>query len=290
MVGYRLKIAVIPNLSKKDADVYTHKVIKKIFSLNGEVLMLSDKRRFFNDRKIKYYSDINSLIFNCDVVITIGGDGTIIHKAKHAARFSKPILGINLGKIGFVAGLERTEIDKLDQLVNGEYTIEKRMMLSVNLKSGGKTKRFYALNDAVVTKGVYSGLISLNVTLGNDEITEYVADGIILSTPTGSTAYSLSAGGPVIEPSMRCILLTPICQHSMFSRSIVFGKDSKINITAKTRGKNESVLSIDGGRPIIISDRDLISIETAKMTASLIKLKNQNFYKVLHSKLSERRI
>lgn len=290
MVGYRLKIAVIPNLSKKNADVYTSKVIKKIFSLNAEVLMLSDKQKFFNDRKIKYYSNIGNLIFNCDIVITIGGDGTIIHKAKHAARFSKPILGINLGKIGFVAGLEPTEIDKLEQLIKGEYTVEKRMMLSVNVKKGETTRKFYALNDVVITKGVYSGLVNLNVTLNNDEITKYVADGIILATPTGSTAYSLSAGGPVIEPSMKCILLTPICQHSMFSRPVIFGENSKINITAKTREKDESVLSIDGGRPIIINDRDLVSVEAAKMTVSLIKLKNQNFYKVLNSKLSERRI
>lgn len=285
-----MKIAVIPNLSKKNADVYTSKVIKKIFSLNAEVLMLSDKQKFFNDRKIKYYSNIGNLIFNCDIVITIGGDGTIIHKAKHAARFSKPILGINLGKIGFVAGLEPTEIDKLEQLIKGKYTVEKRMMLSVNVKKGETTRKFYALNDVVITKGVYSGLVNLNVTLNNDEITKYVADGIILATPTGSTAYSLSAGGPVIEPSMKCILLTPICQHSMFSRPVIFGENSKINITAKTREKDESVLSIDGGRPIIISDRDLVSVEAAKMTVSLIKLKNQNFYKVLNSKLSERRI
>lgn len=285
-----MKIAVIPNLSKKNADVYTSKVIKKIFSLNAEVLMLSDKQKFFNDRKIKYYSNIGNLIFNCDIVITIGGDGTIIHKAKHAARFSKPILGINLGKIGFVAGIEPTEIDKLEQLIKGKYTVEKRMMLSVNVKKGETTRKFYALNDVVITKGVYSGLVNLNVTLNNDEITKYVADGIILATPTGSTAYSLSAGGPVIEPSMKCILLTPICQHSMFSRPVIFGENSKINITAKTREKDESVLSIDGGRPIIISDRDLVSVEAAKMTVSLIKLKNQNFYKVLNSKLSERRI
>ncbi len=285
-----MKIAVIPNLSKKNADVYTSKVIKKIFSLNAEVLMLSDKQKFFNDRKIKYYSNIGNLIFNCDIVITIGGDGTIIHKAKHAARFSKPILGINLGKIGFVAGLEPTEIDKLEQLIKGKYTVEKRMMLCVNVKKGETTRKFYALNDVVITKGVYSGLVNLNVTLNNDEITKYVADGIILATPTGSTAYSLSAGGPVIEPSMKCILLTPICQHSMFSRPVIFGENSKINIKAKTREKDESVLSIDGGRPIIISDRDLVSVEAAKMTVSLIKLKNQNFYKVLNSKLSERRI
>lgn len=285
-----MKIAVIPNLSKKNADVYTSKVIKKIFSLNAEVLMLSDKQKFFNDRKIKYYSNIGNLIFNCDIVITIGGDGTIIHKAKHAARFSKPILGINLGKIGFVAGLEPTEIDKLEQLIKGKYTVEKRMMLSVNVKKGETTRKFYALNDVVITKGVYSGLVNLNVTLNNDEITKYVADGIILATPTGSTAYSLSAGGPVIEPSMKCILLTPICQHSMFSRPVIFEENSKINITAKTREKDESVLSIDGGRPIIVSDRDLVSVEAAKMTVSLIKLKNQNFYKVLNSKLSERRI
>lgn len=291
MVGCNLKIAILPNLSKKDADIYTAKVISEILSLNSDVLMLSkDNNECFKDYNLNFYSDIDSLISNCDVVITIGGDGTIIHKAKYAAKFSKPILGINLGKIGFVAGLERTEISKLKLLIDGKYKIEKRIMLSINIIGNDNTKRFYALNDVVISKDIYSGLVDLDVTLNDSKITEYSADGIILSTPTGSTAYSLSAGGPVIEPSLDCILLTPICQHSMFSRPIVFNGNAKIKINSKTRGKNKVVLSVDGGKPIPINDKDLITIEVADIPVSLIKLKNQNFYEILNSKLSGRKI
>ena len=291
MVGCNLKIAILPNLSKKDADIYTAKVISEILSLNSDVLMLSkDNNECFKDYNLNFYPDIDSLISNCNVVITIGGDGTIIHKAKYAAKFSKPILGINLGKIGFVAGLERTEISKLKLLIDGKYKIEKRIMLSINIIGKDNTKRFYALNDVVISKDIYSGLVDLDVTLNDSKITEYSADGIILSTPTGSTAYSLSAGGPVIEPSLDCILLTPICQHSMFSRPIVFNGNAKIKINSKTRGKNKVVLSVDGGKPIPINDKDLITIEVADILVSLIKLKNQNFYEILNSKLSGRKI
>lgn len=291
MVGCNLKIAILPNLSKKDAEIYTAKVISEILSLNSDALMLSkDNNECFKDYNLNFYSDIDSLISNCDVVITIGGDGTIIHKAKYAAKFSKPILGINLGKIGFVAGLERTEISKLKLLIDGKYKIEKRIMLSINIIGNDNTKRFYALNDVVISKDIYSGLVDLDVTLNDSRITEYSADGIILSTPTGSTAYSLSAGGPVIEPSLDCILLTPICQHSMFSRPIVFNGNAKIKINSKTRGKNKVVLSVDGGKPIPINDKDLITIEVADIPVSLIKLKNQNFYEILNSKLSGRKI
>lgn len=291
MVGCNLKIAILPNFSKKDADIYTAKVISEILSLNSDVLMLSkDNNECFKDYNLNFYPDIDSLLSNCNVVITIGGDGTIIHKAKYAAKFSKPILGINLGKIGFVAGLERTEISKLKLLIDGKYKIEKRIMLSINIIGNDNTKRFYALNDVVISKDIYSGLVDLDVTLNDSKITEYSADGIILSTPTGSTAYSLSAGGPVIEPSLDCILLTPICQHSMFSRAIVFNGNAKIKINSKTRGKNKVVLSVDGGKPIPINDKDLITIEVADIPVSLIKLKNQNFYEILNSKLSGRKI
>lgn len=291
MVGYNLKIAVLPNFSKKDADIYTAKVISEILSLNSDVLMLfKDNNEYLKDYNLNFYPDIDSLISNCDVVITIGGDGTIIHKAKYAAKFSKPILGINLGKIGFVAELERTEVSKLKFLINGNYNIEKRIMLSVNIINSGATKRFYALNDVVISKDLYSGLVNLDVVLNDSKITEYSSDGIILSTPTGSTAYSLSAGGPVIEPSLDCILLTPICQHSMFSRPIVFNGNAKIKINSKTREENKVVLSVDGEKPILINDKDLIVIEVSDISVSLIKLKNQNFYEVINSKLSGRKI
>lgn len=293
MVGYNLKIAILPNLSKKDADIYVQKLIKKVLSLGSEPMMLEKQGKYFNDNNIKIYKEMDELISDCDTVITIGGDGTIIHKAKYAAKFSKPILGLNLGRVGFVAELEKTEIDEIENLVEGKYEIENRAMLYVNVTNkidSFDIKEFYALNDVVISKSAYSGVVDLNVFLNGNKMNRYIADGIILSTPTGSTAYSLSAGGPIIEPKLDCILLTPICQHSMLSRSVIFNRESKIDINTRLRRKDEVFLSVDGRDTTLINDNNTVSISLSDTKVKLIKLKKYNFYEVLDQKFSKRRI
>lgn len=293
MVGYNLKIAILPNLSKKDADIYAQKLIKKVLSLGSKPMMLEKQGKYFNDNNIKIYKEMDELISDCDTVITIGGDGTIIHKAKYAAKFSKPILGLNLGRVGFVAELEKTEIDKIENLVEGKYEIENRAMLYVNVTNKVDSfdiKEFYALNDVVISKSAYSGVVDLNVFLNGNKMNRYIADGIILSTPTGSTAYSLSAGGPIIEPKLDCILLTPICQHSMLSRSVIFNRESKIDINTRLRRKDEVFLSVDGRDTTLINDNNTVSISLSDTKVKLIKLKKYNFYEVLDQKFSKRRI
>lgn len=293
MVGYNLKIAILPNLSKKDADIYAQKLIKKVLSLGSKPMMLEKQGKYFNDNNIKIYKEMDELISDCDTVITIGGDGTIIHKAKYAAKFSKPILGLNLGRVGFVAELEKTEIDKIENLVEGKYEIENRAMLYVNVTNkidSFDIKEFYALNDVVISKSAYSGVVDLNVFLNGNKMNRYIADGIILSTPTGSTAYSLSAGGPIIEPKLDCILLTPICQHSMLSRSVIFNRESKIDINTRLRRKDEVFLSVDGRDTTLINDNNTVSISLSDTKVKLIKLKKYNFYEVLDQKFSKRRI
>ncbi len=293
MVGYNLKIAILPNLSKKDADIYAQKLIKKVLSLGSKPMMLEKQGKYFNDNNIKIYKEMDELISDCDTVITIGGDGTIIHKAKYAAKFSKPILGLNLGRVGFVAELEKTEIDKIENLVEGKYEIENRAMLYVNVTNKVDSfdiKEFYALNDVVISKSAYSGVVDLNVFLNGNKMNRYIADGIILSTPTGSTAYSLSAGGPIIEPKLDCILLTPICQHSMLSRSVIFNRESKIDINTSLRRKDEVFLSVDGRDTTLINDNNTVSISLSDTKVKLIKLKKYNFYEVLDQKFSKRRI
>lgn len=293
MVGYNLKIAILPNLSKKDADIYAQKLIKKVLSLGSKPMMLEKQGKYFNDNNIKIYKEMDELISDCDTVITIGGDGTIIHKAKYAAKFSKPILGLNLGRVGFVAELEKTEIDEIKNLVEGKYEIENRAMLYVNVTNkidSFDIKEFYALNDVVISKSAYSGVVDLNVFLNGNKMNRYIADGIILSTPTGSTAYSLSAGGPIIEPKLDCILLTPICQHSMLSRSVIFNRESKIDINTRLRRKDEVFLSVDGRDTTLINDKNTVSISLSDTKVKLIKLKKYNFYEVLDQKFSKRRI
>lgn len=288
-----MKIAILPNLSKKDADIYAQKLIKKVLSLGSKPMMLEKQGKYFNDNNIKIYKEMDELISDCDTVITIGGDGTIIHKAKYAAKFSKPILGLNLGRVGFVAELEKTEIDEIKNLVEGKYEIENRAMLYVNVTNkidSFDIKEFYALNDVVISKSAYSGVVDLNVFLNGNKMNRYIADGIIFSTPTGSTAYSLSAGGPIIEPKLDCILLTPICQHSMLSRSVIFNRESKIDINTRLRRKDEVFLSVDGRDTTLINDNNTVSISLSDTKVKLIKLKKYNFYEVLDQKFSKRRI
>ena len=285
-----MKIAILPNLNKDNAHAYTVKVIRKVLQLGAEVFLYQEYVDFFNIAEVVFYQDFFQMLQDCDIVITIGGDGTIIHAAKHAALAEKPLLGINLGRVGFVAGMEPDELNCLERLKTGEYHIEKRMMLAVTVEGDKESKTVYALNDAVVSRGSLSRIIDLKVSHNGKEITEYRADGVIFSTPTGSTAYSLSAGGPVIEPLMRCILLTPICSHSLFSRSVLFGEDSRLSVQAAVTDGSELFLTIDGEISIQLTEKDKVHIEAAQMEAELIKLKDKDFYEILNEKLLERRI
>ena len=285
-----MKIAILPNLDKPKAQEYTSKIIRKLFSLGAEVFMYKQYQPYFSMEKIVFYPDFFEMLNQCDIVLTIGGDGTIIHAAKHAAMADKPVLGVNLGRIGFVAGLEKNELDKLSFLSTGNYNIENRMMLEVTLRHREEIKTMFALNDAVISKGALSRIIDLNVCFNENKICHYRADGLIVSTPTGSTAYSLSAGGPVIEPTMKCILLTPICTHTLFSRSVLFGEDAKLTVTAAARDESEVYLTIDGETSVHLKEGDTVSIQRAQIDVNLIQLKDMDFYEVLGEKLLERRV
>lgn len=288
-----MKIAILPNLNKKDAHAYTVKLIKRLIELNSSIVLYSKYKGYFNFEEISFYDDFFELINICDIIIVIGGDGSIIHAAKHAAVAQKPILGINLGRVGFVAGLEPNELDKLSDLVSGNFEIEKRMMLEVSVKAStdDKEQKIFALNDAVISRGALSRIIDLEVICNDSKISQYRSDGIIISTPTGSTAYSLSAGGPVLEPQMRCILLTPICSHTLFSRSIVFCDKTKLSIAAKEHSDlSEIHLSIDGETSVKLYEDFNVSIRPSDIEVRFINLKGKDFYKILNEKLSERRI
>jgi len=239
--------------------------------------------------EIDFYEDFYKMIEACDTIIAVGGDGTIIHSAKHAAVANKPILGINVGRLGFVAGLEMNELDYLKDLVDGNYTVENRMMLSISFVQNGKSKSYYALNDAVIARGSLSRIVDFKVSFNENNVCDYRADGLIIATPTGSTAYSLSAGGPVIDPSMQCIILTPICPHSLFTRSVVFGPESRLSVLSKSNYDSEIFLTVDGETSIQIQNGESITFCSSKLVAKLIKLKHKNFYEVVNEKLAERR-
>lgn len=221
----------------------------------------------------------------CDAAIVLGGDGTIMHVAKLAAEQNIPVLGINGGNVGFLAGLEADQLDRLSRLKNKQYTIEHRMMLDVTLCSAQREQHFTALNEAVVSRGHISRLIPLEVFSDGRSVVTYRADGVIVATPTGSTAYSLSAGGPVVDPALNCMLLTPICPHSMHTRPYLFSDDVSLSIVAS----GDAYLTIDGEQALHLSDEDRVVVRRHSKTAQLISLKEEEaFYDILTQKLIER--
>lgn len=271
------RIALIPNLTKNGAYEESLKAIRLLKLFGGKILMTADLSEKYSDNDIAFFESHEVLIQKCDAVVTIGGDGTIIHAAKHAANFEKPLLGINMGRLGFVAELEPNELPMLERLFSGDYNVEKRQMLKVTLKSKSGSKSFFALNDAVISRGSMTKIIDLDVWLKKSYICHYCADGLIVATPTGSSAYALSAGGPVIEPSMSCILMTPICSHSLFSRPVLFNPSSEILVNAASREDTDLTLTIDGETTIPITADDTVVITTAEIYAELIVLRIRLF-------------
>lgn len=280
--------AVVPNLDKLETERCTRTLIAKMDALGAPVLMQKEMCAVFEDPRVRFVDSEEELYRQGDVLIAVGGDGTIIQVAKGAAQYGKAVLGINVGRLGFVATLERHELDQLEKLVQGAYTVEKRMMLDVSI--GGEEQHYSVLNDAVLSRGTYSRILDLEVLLNNESICNYRADGLIVSTPTGSTAYFLSAGGPVVDPSLDCIGLVPICPHSLFTRPVVFGGDATLCARAHCGSEEEILLSLDGETILPIHSAVPVTIRRSPLTAGIIRLNHKNFYQVVNDKLAERRL
>ena len=282
-------IALIPNLSKNGALEASKKVLR-ILDENGiSVSMQKKYKKHFEDFSIEFFEKTDEIIAASDMVLTIGGDGTIMHAARHAAPLNKPLLGINMGRLGFVAGLEPNELSMLKKLASGDYSIERRMMLKVEHRGKQGKSSYFAINDAVISRGSLSRLIDIEVWLDSDYMCRYCSDGLILSTPTGSSAYSLAAGGPVVEPTMKCIVMTPICPHSLFGRSVVFSHSSELVIKASCDDDTEVYLTIDGAKTVIIKKTDTVLVTASDLEAEFITLKDRSFYRVLNDKFTEKR-
>ena len=283
-----MKTAIVVNLSKENA-IYCAKQIVKLLRLNGaEICMLSECKPFYSDKKIVFSDTIEELFLQCDVAITVGGDGTIIHAAKYAAPCKKPIIGVNVGRLGFAADVEADEIGQITRLLSGDYYSEMRMLLDIAVVKNNKSKHYLAVNDAVMAHGQLSKIVDFQLSLDDEIISKYRADGLLFSTPTGSTAYSLSAGGPILAPQMECILMTPVCPHSLFSRSVLFDGKSELSVMVKIPLGCSCVLTIDGEENINICDSDKVIIRKSSQRLELLSIHKRNFYKRLNEKLKER--
>ncbi len=224
-------------------------------------------------------------IQNTDLVICFGGDGTILHMAKAATRNNVPILGVNIGTMGFMAELESSELSKLKQLATGDYQIDSRMMLDVTVRRD-RDIIFHdiGLNDVVITKGAVARIVHLSVCCDGVQAMECGGDGIIIATPTGSTAYNLSAGGPIVEPEARSIMITPICAHDMASRCIVASDKRVITVGLIHNARRNAFLAVDGGKSLRMNMGDVATIQKSNMETKLIRLKDRSFYDVVNTK------
>ncbi|MBO4433370.1 MAG: NAD(+)/NADH kinase [Clostridia bacterium] len=277
-----MKAAVLPNLDKRGS--------KELVEKLGTFLKNSGIEPYIPDNICcaGYTAVPEDKIFNiADVIITIGGDGTIIRFAKKAAECGKPILGINAGRLGYLANIEQDEYKLLSNLATGEYTIENRMMLQVDvLEQGKNVGTYYAFNDAVITGGFISRIIDISANVEGDSIS-YRADGLVIATPTGSTAYSMSAGGPIIDPKTDCICITPICSFAPASKPVIVGPEQKIVFKANSRKKVDIYLTVDGRRTANIKPQTEVIIKKADRRVKLIRLNERSFYKTLSVKFFE---
>ena len=221
-----------------------------------------------------------------DILVCFGGDGTILHAAKDANQFNVPILGVNLGSVGFMAELELGELSMLSRLPVGKYHVESRMMLDVTVRRDGKViYSDIALNDAALTKGAVARVVDLEVLGDRTTITKMSADGVIISTPTGSTAYSMSAGGPIVEPTAENIIVTPICPHALSARSFVLGRERTVSIRLGRMARKTAFLSVDGGKAFKLSGWDVVEVRMSKSKTRLVRLTGRTFYEILSHKL-----
>lgn len=270
-------VSVFPNFNNNGVVDICNNVVDVLTSLGAAV-------------NVEESCNCRSLGLEYDVAIAIGGDGTTLSVAKHCAQLNKPVLGINAGRLGFMSGIEKNELNLLENLVNGNYLIDERLMLKAQLVRDGKVlSAHHCLNDAVISRGNFSRLIDINISCNNRLVKNMRADGIIISTPTGSTAYSMAAGGPVVSPDADCIIATSICPHSLIDRSIIFSSDKELVLTVTNDMNNCSVLNIDGEEGIEITSNTQIIVTKSEMKAKLIKLKPENFYEILNEKIIERR-
>ncbi|MBQ1838782.1 MAG: NAD(+)/NADH kinase [Ruminococcus sp.] len=285
-----MKTAIIVNLTKPKAIVCAARICILMKSAGAEILMPPDCAEFFPDKGVHFTDTVEQLFETADAAITVGGDGTIIHAAKYAACTDTPLIGVNVGRLGFVSDVEPDEIGDLKKLVSGAYSAEQRLLLDVEVRKPGGVRHFLAVNDAVLTHGTLSKIVDFTLSLNGEEISKYRADGLLFSTPTGSTAYSLSAGGPIVSPQMDCILMTPVCPHSLFSRSVLFNVDSALGVTVKIPAGCGCVLSIDGETNINITEQDVVTVRRSERRLTLLSVKKRNFYRKLNEKLKVREL
>lgn len=231
------------------------------------------------------FSRLDRELPGADMIICFGGDGTLLHTAKTATRQGVPVLGVNIGTMGFMAELESGELSELSRIANDDFTIDNRMMLDVTVhRDRDIIFHDLCLNDVAITKGAVARIVHLRVKCDGVQAMECGGDGIIVATPTGSTAYSLSAGGPIVEPDAHSILVTPICAHDVASRCIVVSDKRTVSVAMTQNARRNAYLSVDGGRTLRMNMGDIATIRKSDLCTKLVRLKDRSFFDVVNMK------
>ncbi len=281
------KVILTPN-PYRDKDFQTVRAALKVLGeagIEGRICLPFEVDRSFALPRDLHFHRFDREIQSADAIICFGGDGTILYTAKAATRAGIPVLGINIGTMGFMAELESSELDQLKRLANDDYTLESRMMLDVSVyRDRSIIFHDIGLNDVVISKGAIARIVHLSVSCDGVQAMECSGDGVIVATPTGSTAYSLSAGGPIVEPETESLLITPICAHDVVNRSIVTSHKRVISVEVTKNARRNAFLSVDGGKALKMNMGDTAVIKQSNLQTKLIRLKPHSFFDVVNMK------
>lgn len=284
-----MKIALLTNYNIGEKSAAAMTVAEKLGKYDCEIMIPASYRdrieRMYRKRPKVVFENIQTIYECAELIIVLGGDGTIMDSACKAAERRTPILGINLGRLGYLAELEMSELDLLDEVMKGNYTVDKRAMLKAEIISKNKEPQIScALNEAVISNGSIARIIDLQLSEGGRVVNTYRADGLIVCTPTGSTAYSMSAGGPIADPRLSCFCVTPICPHMMNARPILFPDDVVLEVKHVCKREKVLYLTLDGRNNYELLKNDVVRISKSDLYVSIIHVKNRSFYEKMRYK------
>ena len=281
-----MNIAILPNLTRGNARDITCSICEELTKIGACAMLDETVQSEFPGMQAQFLPQAQMLLA-CDLVIAVGGDGSIIFAAHKAIPAGKPVLGINAGRLAFLAGLEQHELPLLGRLMTGEYRTERRMLLQAQIIQNGKVlHEALCINDAIFSRMGAAKLTGVEVLLNGRETCSYLGDGVIVATPTGSTAYSLSAGGPIVDPSLESLLLTPICPHSLSGRTLLFAPQTELTLRATT--DTALGLTCDGAEPLPVPRDAEVRICRAETSAYFIRIKTDSFIDIYHTKMQQR--
>ena len=280
-----MNIVLFPNFTKPNAMPTAQKLCLKLHELGVDIYTDSEYKKDFSGESFINYGSMDKIAAECEAIIAIGGDGTILKASHYASEYDKPLLGVNTGHLGFMASMEIDELDNISRLKTHDYKIESRMMLDVVLMHENTViSNYTALNDVVVARPC-SNLCSYEISTDGMVVSSIRSDGVVFSTPTGSTAYALSAGGPIVEPLMETIQMTPVCPHSLSSRPMLFTADRRLEIRHFSSDENEIYFSVDGKFECSFGREDHLVISRSNKRLRLIDIKGNSFFDAVNNKL-----